>query len=238
MCFLVSSWTGGLKLFTLFRVFVRVHPPRTFPDSLTDRGSVSEQYFDPDSLPCLQLRNSSLQWPIAYFLSSRTPAPRVAPPPSPPQLNSVRVSPVSPYRLILLAAFALGVGWGGDRGWGGRKRRFPRVTHVALLQWFPNWAARTPRGVFWVGSRRSQVRCVGSMGGWTTMKRKKFVNHGAGLQKVPSVRLLSKSVSVSQRECAGKVSSHRDEWCDDLKEPLARSFVLKPARGAAFARVL
>lgn len=100
-------------------MFVRVHSPRTYPDSLTDRGSVSEQYFDPDSLPCLQLRNSSLQWPIAYFLSSRTPDPRVAPPPSQPQLNSVRVSPVSPYRLILLAAFALGVGWGEGAGGGG-----------------------------------------------------------------------------------------------------------------------
>lgn len=68
----------------------------------------------PAALPCLQLFLGNLQWPLAYFLSSRAPAPRVAPPPPPPQLNSVRVSPVSPYRLILLAAFALGVGREGE----------------------------------------------------------------------------------------------------------------------------
>ena len=53
------------------------------------------------------------------------------------------------------------------------------------------------------------------------MKWKKFLNRGAGQQKVLPVHLLSKSVSVSQRECAGNVSSDWAAGCGNLKGPLA-----------------
>lgn len=79
--------------------------------------------------------------PLAFFVSSRTPAPRVHLPfllfsftPFP------RVSPLSPYLFIPFAAFTPGEG--RERG----KGSCSRDTLVAPLQRFSKWAPGTPNG--------------------------------------------------------------------------------------------
>ena len=108
-------------------------------------------------------RVSRTTCPVYSCVTAVDSSPEPAPHPGglrlPPRLSSGRVSPVSPYRLILLAAFALGVGRG-------RKRRFPRDTQQVLLQWFPKWDPGTPEGSLgggWFQGVSCKVRIVESL---------------------------------------------------------------------------
>lgn len=78
--------------------------------------------------------------PLAFFVSSRTPAPRVHLPLLFSFTPFPRVSPLSPYLFIPFAAFTPGEG--RERG----KGSCSRDTLVAPLQRFSKWAPGTPNG--------------------------------------------------------------------------------------------